>query len=409
MGIYQSFLGALVIFSVAWLCSTNRKSIRWRTVLPALALQISFGAIALYIPQGRKVFACMASGFSHVLGYADTGIRFLFGSLADHNITGFVFAINVLSVIIFFSALLSILYHLGIMQFVVKFFGGILGKILKTSKVESLYAVANIFLGQSESPLAIKPYISRLTHSELFTAMTCGMAAVAGAVLGGYAQMGVDIKFLIAASFMAAPGAVFIAKILVPETEKASDNMIDVQHEKHANVLDAAASGASAGVRLAMNVGAMLLAFMALIALLNGILGWIGSFFGDPGLSMQQVLGYVFSPIAWLLGVPWTEAVTAGGLIGQKIIINEFVAYAELSHLQKLLSEHATAVVTFALCGFANLSSIAIQLGLFGSIAPERRSEIARMGLLAVLAGTLSNLMSAAIAGFFLALHGAHV
>lgn len=402
---YQSLLGIVVIFFIAWLCSSNKRAINWRTVLLALALQIGFGALALYVPFGRKIFSLMANGFNHILDYANAGISFVFGPLADVQKTGFVFAIDVLGVIIFFAALLSVLYHLGIMQFIIKVFGGLLENILGTSRVESLYAVANVFLGQSESPLAIKPYVAGLTRSELFTAMTCGMAAVAGSILAGYAEMGVQMKFLIAASFMSAPGAIVMSKLLIPETEKKENMTIEVQHEEHSNILDAAASGASSGVNLAMNVGAMLLAFTALIALLNGALGWFGGYFGDSSLSMQQVLGYVFAPVAWLLGVPWHEAMSAGSLVGEKIIVNEFMAYASMSKMGHLLSQHTEAIITFALCGFANLSSIAIQLGLLGSIAPSRRSEVARLGLRAVLAGTLSNLMSASIAGFFLMLH----
>ena len=405
MGAYQSLLGIVAIFFIAWLCSSNKRAINWRTVLLALALQIGFGAVALYIPVGRAIFSGMANAFSQVLDYANAGISFVFGPLADIHNTGFVFAIDVLGVIVFFAALLSVLYHLGIMQFIIKIFGGLMEKVLGTSRVESLYAVANVFLGQSESPLAIKPYIASLTRSELFTAMTCGMAAVSGSILAGYAEMGVNMKFLITASFMSAPGAILMSKLLLPEVVKKGATTVEVQHEEHSNVLDAAASGAASGVHLAMNVGAMLLAFTALIALFNGILGWVGGHFGDSSLSMQQLLGYVFAPVAWLLGVPWHEAMSAGSLVGEKIVVNEFMAYASMAKMHGLLSAHSAAIVTFALCGFANLSSIAIQLGLLGSIAPSRRSEVARLGLRAVFAGTLSNLMSASIAGFFLMLH----
>ncbi len=401
----QSLFGIVVIFFIGWLCSSNRGAINWRIVLLALALQVMFGAIALYIPAGRVVFSWMADVFNHVLSYANAGISFLFGSLADTKKTGFVFAINVLGVLVFFAALLSVLYYLGVMQVVIKVFGSLLEKILGTSKVESFYAVANIFLGQSESPLVIKPYIAGLTRSEMFTAMTCGMAAVAGSILAGYAEMGVQMKYLIAASFMSAPGAILMSKMMIPETVKKSNAPLETEYEKSANIFDAIASGASSGVQLAMGVGGMLLAFTALIALLNGILGWVGSNFGDSALSLQQVLGYVFSPIAWLTGIPWHEAMSAGSLMGEKVIINEFIAYVDMAKLGDKLSAHSTAIVTFALCGFANLTSIAIQLGLLGSIAPARMSEVAKLGLRAVLAGTLSNLMSASIAGFFLALH----
>lgn len=406
MNTWQSGLGIIALFSIAWLFSSNKRAVNWRTVLFALFLQIALGALALGVPAGRAVFEKMAHGFSTVLDYANTGIDFLFGSLASTHHTGFVFAISVLSVIIFFSSLLSVLYHLGIMQFVIRFFGGLLGKILGVSRVESMYAVANLFLGQSESPLAIKPHIAGLTRSQMFTILTCGMSTVAGSVLAGYVKMGIEMKYLITAIFMSAPGALVISKLMIPETENKEDNPIDIQYDRHSSVIDAAAQGASAGVALAINVGAMLLAFISLIAMINGLLGWTGGLFGNSTLSMQQILGYLFAPVAWLTGIPWQEAVTAGGLIGEKVVMNEFIAYMNMSGLSQPLSPHASAILTFALCGFANFASIAIQLGLIGSIAPSRRGEVASLGLRSVLAGMLANLMSAAIAGFFMSLVG---
>ena len=406
MHIYQNCLGMIAIFLLAWICSNNKKKIQWRIVLSAFLLQFSLGAIALYIPAGVRIFSWFSDGVIHVLDYAKEGISFVVGPLADFDKFGFIFAIHVLGVLIFFSALLSVLYHLGIMQRIVNLVGGMLGKILGTSRIESLYAVSNVFLGQSESPLAIRPYVAGLTHSELFTAMTCGMAAVAGSILAGYAQLGVQMKFLIAASFMSAPGAILMSKMLIPETKKKEDVTVKIQHEHYVNVLDAIGSGACTGLTIAINIGAMLLAFIAIIALLNGILGYIGSHFGHGHLSMQEILGYLFFPIAWLLGVPWHEALSVGELIGQKIVINEFVAYANMVKHIPVLSSYSESVTTFALCGFANLSSIGIQLAVFENIAPSRRDEVAKLGLKAIFAGTLSNLMSASIAGLFLSLEG---
>jgi CNT family concentrative nucleoside transporter len=332
---------------------------------------------------------------------------------------GFVFALRVLPIIVFFSSLIAVLYYLGIMQLVIRVLGGGLRKVLKTSRTESLSATANIFVGQTEAPLVVRPYIATMTRSELFAVMCGGLASVAGSVLAGYAQMGVPLEYLIAASFMAAPGGLLFAKLILPETEVPNDapelESMKNDPDRPANVLDAAASGAASGMQLALNVGAMLLAFVALIALLNGMLSGIGGWFNYPQLSMELILGWVFSPLAWIIGVPWSEANVAGSFIGQKLIINEFVAYLNFGEYLKddatvaaaglqVLSDHTKAIISFALCGFANLSSIAILIGGLGSMAPNRRHEIAQLGLKAVAAGTLSNLMSATIAGVFLAL-----
>jgi CNT family concentrative nucleoside transporter len=378
-----------------------------RTVGVAFALQLFIGGFVLFVEAGRNILDQLSSKVSAVIGYAGDGIEFLFGSLAksDSNI-GFIFAIQVLPVIVFFSALVAVLYHLGIMTWVIKILGGGLQKLLKTSRPESLSATANIFVGQTEAPLIVKPFIPSMTKSELFAVMVGGLATVAGSVMAGYVAIGVELKYLIAASFMAAPGGFLMAKMIVPETETPKQNLSDVMsdEEKPVNVIDAAASGASSGMHLALNVGAMLLAFVALIALLNGLLGGIGAWFDHPTLTLQEILGYVFAPVAWLLGVPWGEAVTAGSFIGQKLVVNEFVAYLDFMNYREGLSAHTQAIVTFALCGFANLSSIAILLGGLGGMAPSRRKDIARLGLRAVLAGSMANLMSAAIAGFFLSL-----
>jgi CNT family concentrative nucleoside transporter len=374
------------------------------------------------VPFGQAVLQAISAGVSQVLVYANDGIGFLFGGLADVENVGFVFAIKVLPVIIFFSSLIAVLYYLGIMQWVIRILGGALQKALGTSRTESLSATANIFVGQTEAPLVVRPFIARMTPSQLFAVMCGGLASVAGSVLAGYAALGIPMEYLVAASFMAAPGGLLFAKLIMPETQNVEDSdsvskvdeELKEQDDKPTNVLDAAASGATSGLMLAANVGAMLLAFIGLIALINGILGGVGGWFGFESLSLELILGWLFAPLAFLLGVPWEEATLAGSFIGQKLVVNEFVAYINLAPYidgeqvvaatGQLMTPHTMAILSFALCGFANLSSIAILLGGLGSIAPTRRKEIARFGVKAVLAGTLSNLMSASIAGFFIAL-----
>ncbi|MBD1584703.1 NupC/NupG family nucleoside CNT transporter [Pseudoalteromonas sp. S16_S37] len=402
----MSLVGMLMLLSVAYVFSTNRSAINKRTVGVAFLMQVAIGGFVLFVEAGKNALASMSSAVSAVIGYANDGIGFLFGPLADKSSLGFIFAVQVLPVIVFFSALVAVLYYLGIMEWIIKILGGGLQKLLQTSKPESLSATANIFVGQTEAPLIVKPFIPTMTKSELFAVMVGGLATVAGSVMAGYVAIGVELKYLIAASFMAAPGGFLMAKMIVPETEQPKQNLADVcaEEDKPVNVIDAAAAGASSGMHLALNVGAMLLAFVALIALLNGMLGGIGAWFDHPTLTLQEILGYVFAPVAWLIGVPWDEAVTAGSFIGQKLVVNEFVAYLDFMNYRDGLSEHTQAIVTFALCGFANLSSIAILLGGLGGMAPSRRKDIARLGLRAVLAGSMANLMSAAIAGFFLSL-----
>ncbi|EKP4477391.1 NupC/NupG family nucleoside CNT transporter [Cronobacter dublinensis] len=425
MQILMGLVGMLALLAIAVALSSNRKAINLRTVVGAWLIQVAIGALVLYVPAGRKVLLAMSEGVANVIAYGNSGISFLFGGLVSDKMFevfgggGFIFALRVLPVIVFFSSLIAVLYYLGIMQLVIRLLGGALRKVLKTSRTESLSATANIFVGQTEAPLVVRPYIATMTRSELFAVMCGGLASVAGSVLAGYAQMGVPLEYLIAASFMAAPGGLLFAKIMIPETEQPNDapHLERVQHDpdRPSNVLDAAASGASAGMQLALNVGAMLLAFVALIALLNGMLSGIGGWFNHPELSLQLILGWVFSPVAWLIGVPWEEARVAGSFIGQKLIINEFVAYMNFGEYLKddaavaaaglqVLSAHTKAIISFALCGFANLSSIAILIGGLGSMAPSRRHDVAQLGLKAVAAGTLSNLMSATIAGVFLAL-----
>lgn len=399
-------LGSIAfLLGAGWAVSSARGRINWRTVGGALALQVAIGGLVLYVPAGRRALEGLSGAVAGILGYAQAGIEFVFGDIGRFEL-GFVFAFHVLPVIIFFSSLVAVLYYLGIMGWVIRLLGGALRRLLGTSRAESLSATANIFVSQTEAPLVIRPYLPAMTRSELFAVMVGGMATVAGSVLAGYVALGVELRYLLAASFMAAPGGLLMAKLLVPETEPArvSDARAEPQVEPHVNVIDAAAAGASSGLSLAVNIGAMLLAFIGLIALLNGILGWAGALVGLEGLSLELLLGTLFRPLAFLLGVPWEEAVVAGNLIGQKLVLNEFVAYAAFSEDKAQLGAHAQAVVSFALCGFANFSSIAILLGGIGTLAPSRRAEVAELGLRAVLAGFMANLMSAAIAGFFLAL-----
>ena len=413
MGILGSVLGIVVLLIIAVLFSNNRKAINLRTVLGALAIQIGFAALILYVPFGRDALQATANGVSNVIAYGNEGINFVFGGLADPSKNaGFIFAVKVLPIIVFFSGLISVLYYLGIMQVVIKVIGGALQAALGTSKAESMSAAANIFVGQTEAPLVVRPYIRNMTQSELFAIMAGGTASIAGSVMAGYAEMGVPLTYLIAASFMAAPAGLLFAKILFPQTEQFTDKQPDADDsEKPTNVLEAMAGGASAGMQLALNVGAMLIAFVGLIALINGILGGVGGWFGYGDLTLQSIFGWVFKPLAYLIGVSWEESAVAGQMIGLKLAVNEFVGYLEFAkYLQPdtavVLSEKTKAIITFALCGFANFSSIAILIGGIGGMAPNRRGDVARLGLKAVVAGTLANLMSATIAGLFIELSG---
>ncbi len=401
-----SIVGVFTLLLIAFLLSTDRSAINRRTVLTAFALQVGIAALILFVPQGSAWLDVIVSGVQNVINYGNDGIEFVFGADTRANL-GFTIALNVLPIIVFFSALMSVLYYLGVMQRVVGTIGGWLHKLLKTSETESMSAVSNIFVGHTEAPLVVKPYLAGMSQSELFAVMTGGCATIAGAVMAGYAAMGVDLKFLITASFMAAPGGLLMAKILMPETgTKAesfdADNTGD--EPQAVNIFEAIGNGAATGLTLALNVGAMLLAFVAMIALLNGILSGIGGWFGVEDLTLQWILGKALAPVAFLLGVPWNEAIAAGSLIGQKVIINEFYAYASFVQIKETLTPHTQVIITFALCGFANLSSIAILLGGLGSIVPSRRKDIARLGLRAVIGGTLANLMSASLAGMFFSL-----
>lgn len=400
-----SLVGIVILLTVAFVFSKYRSNINWRTISVAFLLQFLIGAFALYLPFGKAALEKISGGVTNVLAYGQTGINFMFGEIGQFKL-GFVFAFHVLPVVIFFSSLVAVLYYLGIMGKVIRIIGGALQKLLGTSRAESMSATANIFVSQTEAPMVVKPFIANMTKSELFAVMVGGMATVAGSTLAGYVALGVEMKYLLAASFMAAPGGFLMAKMLLPETEEINDSeeVLQEEHDQYVNVIDAAAGGAADGLKLAVNIGAMLIAFVALIAMLNGFLGWIGGYVGTPNLSMQMILGELFRPVAFILGVPWSESASAGSLIGQKLVLNEFVAFVDFSDKKEFLSAHSQAVVTFALCGFANLSSIAILLGGLATIAPNRREDVAKLGMRAVSAAFLANLMSAAIAGFFLSL-----
>jgi CNT family concentrative nucleoside transporter len=402
----MSLVGIGTLFGLALLLSENRRHLNYRTVATAFALQVAMAALILYVPNGDVVLNGLVQAVQNVIDYADVGITFLFGPLAAKT-GGLIFAIHVLPVIVFFASLMATLYYLGVMQRVVSFLGGVLHRLLKTSRTESMSAVANIFMGHTEAPLVVRPYLAATTNSEMFAIMTVGMATIAGAVMAGFAAMGVSLKYLLTASFMGAPGGLLMAKIIVPETDYRDPQLVHVAYSdesKPVNIFEAAANGARDGLMLALTIGAMLLAFIALIALLNGFIGWVGGLVGLESLTFQQILGYLLAPLAFLLGVPWSEAIAAGSLIGQKFVVNEFVAYVSFVDIREQLSSHTQVVLTFALCGFANLSSIAMMLGGLGSLVPERRHDIARMGLKAVVAGTLASLMSAVLAGLFVSL-----
>jgi CNT family concentrative nucleoside transporter len=396
--------GIAAILAIAWILSTNKKAINYRIVGAALALQVVVAAFVLYFDAGKRTIVGLSVAVQAVIDYSKEGINMVFGPLANVP-DGVVFAINVLPVIIFFSALMSVLYHLKIMQWIVRIVGGGLRRVIGTGTVESLNAAANIFVGQTEAPLVVKPYLGRLTDAQFFAVMVSGVASVAGTVLAAYVLMGAEMKYLLAASFMAAPGGLLMAKIIMPDDPQAPGEDIEnmqIEDSKHVNVILAAAVGTTDGLRLAANIGAMLIAFVALIALFNGIVGGLFSLVGIEGITLQLILGKIFQPLMYLLSVPWNEAQAAGSLFGEKLILNEFVAFNNMNDYLLGMSERTRAIVTFSLCGFANLSSIAILLGGLGVLAPEKKELIARFGLRAVAAGSLSNLMSAALAGLLL-------
>ena len=397
-------LGIVALLGLGYLLSKDRKAIRWRAVGGAFILQFLVAVIVLFVPWGRAALEWMSAFVGSIIGAGQEGIEFLFGPAGDFSL-GFFFAFNVLPVIVFFSSLIAVLYYLGVMNWVITLFGGLVSKLLGTSQAESLSATANVFVGQTEAPLVVRPYIAGMTRSELFAVMVGGLASIAGSVMAGYANMGVQLNYLIAASFMSAPGGLLFAKLLLPETGTPvrKVEVYQDEEEKPANVFDAAAQGASSGMYLAFNVGAMLLAFIGLIAVVNLGFAQVGSWF-NAEWSLEGLFGWAFAPVAWLLGVPWKEAAQGGSLIGTKLVANEFIAFLSLQDFQaaETISPRTHGIMTFALCGFANLSSIAILLGGLGVMAPKRRPEIARLGLFAVYAATCSNLMSASIASLFL-------
>ncbi|GHA52011.1 NupC/NupG family nucleoside CNT transporter [Photobacterium aphoticum] len=403
MNYLVSALGVITLFAVAVLFSENRRQINWRTVGGAFAIQLIFAGFILYVPVGREILNSVSSGVSGIIDYGRIGTEFLFGQLAQFKL-GFIFAVNVLPTIVFFSALISVLYYLGVMGFVIRTIGGLLQRVLGTTRTESMSATANIFVGSVEAPLVVRPYLEKMSRSELFAVMVGGLASVAGGTLVGYAGLGVEISYLIAASFMSAPAGLMMAKILVPQTEQIDDAQEDDVEDENApvNIIDAATQGALSGLQIVMAVGASLLAVISLIALINGGLGHVGTWLGMDNLSLELIFGYLFAPVAWLIGVPWSEATVAASLIGKKIAVNEFVAFADLMAVKDQLSAHSQAIVTFALCGFANLTSIAMLMGGLGGVVPSRRPDIARLGFKAIFAATLANLMSATIAGVFL-------
>jgi CNT family concentrative nucleoside transporter len=406
---FIALAGMAAILALAVLLSSNRRWIRPRVVGAAFALQAAIAALVLYVPAGKRALSAMSGGVADLLGFARAGSEFLFGPLMSDKL-GQSFAFQALPTIVFFAALIAILYHIGLMPLVIRWIGGALEKVTGVSKVESLCAAANIFVGQSESPLVIRPYLAALSPAQLFLVMSVGMAGVAGTILVAYAAMGIRIDYLLAASFMAAPGGILMAKLIMPDDPadlaRTGGEVIDLAEddEKPANIIMAAAQGAQTGVKLAVAVGAMVLAFVALVALANGLLGGIGKSFDVDGLSFQRLVGLLFQPVMFLVGVPWPETAAAGGLFGEKVVLNEFVAFISLGQAQAGLSQTTVAIVTFALCGFANFSSIAIQMAVTGGLAPAQRPVIARLGLKALAAGSLANLMSAALAGFMLGL-----
>jgi CNT family concentrative nucleoside transporter len=403
-----SIIGVATLLAVATLMSSSWRSINFRTVGIAFAFQLGIGLLVFYSTFGGQMLEAITGGVQHVIDYGRVGVEFVFGELAGLKL-GFIVAFNVLPIIIFFSSFMAVMYYLGIMPLIIKTLGAVLSKCLGTSRTESVAAAANVFVGMTEAPLVVKPYISRLTQSELFAVMVGGLASSAGTMLAAYSSLGIELKYLIAASFMAAPGGLLMAKIMYPETTPelvVNETVKDFDRDEHpVNVVDAAASGALTGLALAANVGAILIAFIALVALLNGFLGYLGALVGVEGLSLQLILSYIFSPLAYLLGVAWSEAMVVGSLLGEKIVLNEFVAFANFVQLEDQLSPRSQVITVFALCGFANLGSLGILLGGLGGMAPDRRHDIAKLGLKAIVAATLANLMSATIAGFIFLLN----
>lgn len=416
MDLLRSLSGICILLLIAFIFSNNRKRISLRTVSSALILQVLLGAVMLYVPAGKWVVNAIAGGVNKVISYSDAGSSFIFGGLVGPKMNvlfdgaGFVFAFHVLPAIIFITALISILYYLGVMGWMINLLGYVFQKMLRISKVEAFAAVTTIFLGQNELPAVLKPFINKMSRNELFTVICSGMASIAGSMLVGYAGLGVPIEYLLAASLMAIPGGILFARMLSPVTEvsQVEFSQMAFSEKRPASIIEAAASGAMLGLKIAVGVATVVMAFVALIALINGLIGGVGGLLGWQQLSLERLFGYLFSPLAYIMGVSWDNAGVVGGLIGQKLAINEFVAYVNFSAYLKdsvaVLDPKTIAVISFALCGFANFGSIAVVVGAFSAVAPERASDIASLGLRALLAATLSNLMSATIAGLFIGL-----
>ena len=398
---FTGLIGIAAILAVAYLFSTNRRAIQSRVIYWGLGLQLSFAFLVLKTPAANA-FQYLSSGVNHLLGYSAEGSKFVFGDKLGAQSTefGVVLAFQVLPIVIFIASLFSVLYYLGIMQLFVRGMAVLMQRVMKTSGAESTSVAASIFMGQTEAPLTIKPFLADLTESELFTVMVSGMAHISGAVMAAYVLVAhVELRHMLTAVIMTSPATLMLAKMMVPETgNPLTGGTVKIEIERPGvNVVDAAARGAADGLHLALNIGAMLIAFIGLIALLNGILGAI-----YPDLTMQSILGHVFAPVAWMLGVAWNDCATIGNLLGERLILNEFVAYSHLGPVAPMLQQKSFVIATYALCGFANLASIAIQVGGLGALAPTRKSDLARMGFKAVAAGTMANFMSAAIAGMML-------
>jgi CNT family concentrative nucleoside transporter len=417
-GIFQPVLGALVILGLGYAFSTNRRAINWRTVAWGLSLQIVFAFIVLKTSIGQVVFETAGRYITKMLGFSSVGAAFVFGPLGNTSVWaramngalgpegaqyGVIFAFQVLPTIIFIAALFAILYYFGIMQIVVRLFAVVMQRVMKASGAESLNVAASIFMGQTEAPLTIRPFLPEMTQSELMTVMTSGMAHISGGIMAAYIAFGIEARHLLTAVIMTAPGTIMMAKMLVPETEvpKTMGSVRSIVERTDVNVIDAAGRGTGEGLHLALNVGAMLISFLALIALVNAILGHV-PIPGGSHLSLERIFGWVFAPVAWAMGVPWRDAPTIGNLLGTRMALNEFVAYSKLGPLKDSLDPKSFTIATFALCGFANFSSIGMQIGGIGGLAPNRRHDLARLGLRAMFAGTLANFMTATIAGFLL-------
>ena len=406
MGRLTGLLGIAAILGTAWLFSRRRSAIQPRVIFWGLGLQFWFAFIVLKTQFG-KVFEAVSVGVTAMLGYAEEGSGFLFGDTLGRSSgsLGTIFAFQVLPIIIFIAAFFSILYYLGVMQFIVKIFAIAMQKIMGASGAESLVVAAGIFMGQTEAPLTIRPFLAGLTQSELFTIMAAGMAHVSGAVMGAYVKLAhVEIQHLLTAVIMTAPATIMLAKMMEPETgTPVTAGKVDVKVEKvGVNLIDAAAHGVTDGLQLVLNIAAMLIGFLALIALINGIFAWVHGMVSFVPASMQELFGFVFAPIAWLLGVPWHDAAKIGQLLGERLVTNEFIAFIDLGKIKDQIDPHSFKIATFALCGFANFSSIAMQVGGIGALAPTRKADLARLGLRACAAGTMANFMTACVAGMLL-------